>query len=53
MIQAAEVLRSNQQLQQFVLPNVTPTGRTLETGSFGVVQVVEVKLMPSARELTV
>jgi hypothetical protein len=32
--------RNNQQLQQFVLPDVTPTGRVLGQGSYGIVEEV-------------
>jgi hypothetical protein len=32
--------RNNQQLQQFVLPGVTPTGRVLGHGSYGTVEEV-------------
>jgi serine/threonine protein kinase len=38
--EAAEVFRNNQQLQQFVLPGVTPTGRVLGAGSYGTVEEV-------------
>ena len=31
---------NNSQLQQFVLPEVTPTGRLLGTGSYGSVEEV-------------
>ena len=32
--------RNNHQLQQFVLPGVTPTGKVLGTGSYGSVEEV-------------
>ena len=35
-----QAFRINQQLQQFILSDVTPTGRTLGTGSFGSVEEV-------------
>ena len=34
--------RNNHQLQQFVLPGVTPTGKVLGTGSYGSVEEVSV-----------
>jgi hypothetical protein len=36
----SESFRNNQQLQQFVLPDVTPTGRVLGKGSYGTVEEV-------------
>ena len=36
----AGAFRNNSQLQQFVLPGVTPTGRLLGTGSYGSVEEV-------------
>ena len=44
----AGAFRNNSQLQQFVLPGVTPTGRLLGTGSYGSVEEVS----PSARLAT-
>jgi hypothetical protein len=35
-----QAFRNNRQLQQFVLPGVTPTGRVLGQGSYGVVEEV-------------
>lgn len=35
-----QAFRDNRQLQQFVLSDVTPTGRILGTGSFGSVEEV-------------
>ena len=35
-----QVFRTNRQLQQFVLTDVTPTGRLLGTGSYGSVEEV-------------
>ena len=35
-----QAFRNNRQLQQFVLTDVTPTGRKLGTGSFGSVEEV-------------
>ena len=35
-----QAFRNNRQLQQFVLTDVTPTGRILGTGSFGSVEEV-------------
>ena len=35
-----QVFRNNRELQQFVLTDVTPTGRILGTGSFGSVEEV-------------
>ena len=36
----AQAFRNNTQLQQFVLTDVTPTGRVLGTGSYGSVEEV-------------
>ena len=36
----AQAFRNNRQLQQFVLTDVTPTGRILGTGSYGSVKEV-------------
>ena len=36
----AQAFRNNTQLKQFVLTDVTPTGRVLGTGSFGSVEEV-------------
>ena len=36
-----QAFRNNRQLQQFVLTDVTPTGRILGTGSFGSVEEVK------------
>ena len=36
----AQAFRNNCQLQQFVLTDVTPTGRVLGTGSYGSVEEV-------------
>ena len=36
----AQAFRNNRQLQQFVLTDVTPTGRILGTGSYGSVEEV-------------
>ena len=36
----AQAFRNNPQLQQFVLSDVTPTGRVLGTGSYGSVEEV-------------
>ena len=46
----AGAFRNNSQLQQFVLPGVTPTGRLLGTGSYGSVEEVSLSagLPPSA-----
>ena len=35
-----QAFRENRELQQFVLTNVTPTGKKLGTGSFGSVEEV-------------
>ena len=35
-----EAFRNNRQIQQFVLTDVTPTGRILGTGPFGSVEEV-------------
>ena len=35
-----QAFRNNRELQQFVLTDVTPTGRILGTGSFGSVEEV-------------
>ena len=45
----AGALRNNSQLQQFVLPGVTPTGRLLGTGSYGSVEEVS----PSASAIKI
>ena len=37
---ASQAFRNNCQLQQFVLTDVTPTGRVLGTGSYGSVEEV-------------
>ena len=36
-----QAFRNNRQLHQFVLADVTPTGRILGTGSFGSVEEVK------------
>ena len=36
----AQAFRNNQQLQQFILTGVTPTGTVLGTGSYGTVEEV-------------
>ena len=38
-----QAFRNNRELQQFVLTDVTPTGRRLGTGSFGSVEEVGFK----------
>ena len=40
-----QAFRNNRQLQQFVLTDVTPTGRILGTGSFGSVGEVNKPLL--------
>ena len=44
---AREDLRNNPQLQQFVLTDVTPTGRILGTGSYGSVEQVSPRALQS------
>ena len=39
-IDIGQAFRNNRELQQFVLTDVTPTGRKLGTGSFGSVEEV-------------
>ena len=39
-VDLGQAFRNNRQLQQFVLTDVTPTGRILGTGSFGTVEEV-------------
>ena len=41
-----QAFRDNRELQQFVLTDVTPTGRILGTGSFGSVEEVNLKCTP-------
>ena len=36
----AQVFRSDSQLRRFILTDITPTGRVLETGSYGSVEEV-------------
>ena len=43
-IDVGQAFRDNRQLQQFVLTDVTPTGRKLGTGSFGSVEEVSPSL---------
>ena len=43
----AQAFKNNRQLQQFVLTGVTPTGKTLGSGSYGSVE--EVQLMLTAQ----
>ena len=40
-LNVTQAFRNNQQLQQFVLPGVTPTGVVLGTGSYGTVEEVK------------
>ena len=40
----AQAFRNNPQLQQFVLTDVTPTGRVLGTGSYGSVEEVSLQI---------
>ena len=46
-----QAFRNNRQLQQFVLTDVTPTGRKLGTGSFGSVEEVS-SIKPLSISLT-
>ena len=49
-----QAFRNNRQLQQFVLTDVTPTGRILGTGSFGSVEEVRnFKLNPQHRPVKI
>ena len=43
-IDIGQAFRANRELQQFVLTDVTPTGRKLGTGSFGSVEEVSPSL---------
>ena len=43
-IDIGQAFRDNRELQQFVLTDVTPTGRKLGTGSFGSVEEVSPSL---------
>ena len=38
---AHRAFRNNRQIQQFILTDVTPTGKTLGTGSYGSVEEVK------------
>ena len=46
-----QAFRDNRQLQQFVLTDVTPTGRILGTGSFGSVEEVLIILIQRRRNM--
>ena len=47
-----QAFRDNRELQQFVLTDVTPTGRILGTGSFGSVEEVR-KIIPYQKNFQV
>ena len=47
-----QAFRNNRELQQFVLTDVTPTGRILGTGSFGSVEEV-FKLNPQQKPVKI
>ena len=54
-INLGQAFRDNRQLQQFVLTDVTPTGRILGTGSFGSVEevwIVNTCMTPTLKQLS-